>query len=105
MQRDAADDLHVEMLHAQDAGRRFPADRKSFRQQAVQRLALILTSVLKLRRLGPQFLIRQSLHGLIIGFYFICDLIELLNLFLVEIAENHFHYTHIFPLFLYLLCL
>ena len=58
MQGDAANQLHIEVTHAKHAGRGLAHHGKGFRQQLVERLAL-LEGVLELRRLVGQLDIRQ----------------------------------------------
>ena len=58
MQDDAADDLYTVVTHTQHAVRRLSHGRKRLRQQRIQRLTVRIT-LLELRRLGAQFLIRE----------------------------------------------
>ena len=58
VQDHAADELHVEMAHVEHALGRLAHDGKGFRQQIVQCLALGKT-LLELRSLGTQCLVRQ----------------------------------------------
>ena len=58
MQDDAADDLYPVVTHAEHAVRRLSHGRKRLRQQRIQRLTVRIT-LLELRRLGAQFLIRE----------------------------------------------
>ncbi len=57
MQHHAADQLHIEMAHAEHAHRGFAADRKCFGQQLVQRFAFADTGA-ELVGLGFQRVIR-----------------------------------------------
>jgi len=54
MQRDTADQLHVEVPHVEHASARFPHHGKRFRQQVVERFAALMAR-LELIGLGAQF--------------------------------------------------
>ena len=61
MQRDAADQLHVEVAHLERAPRRLAHHRKGFGQQLIERRALLQPRA-KLGGLGAQRLVRQRLQ-------------------------------------------
>ena len=71
VQHHAADQLHVEMAHAHDAPRGFPAGGESFGQQIVQGLA-VAVALLELVGLGLQLLVRE-------GFEFGCQRADVVN--------------------------
>jgi hypothetical protein len=60
VQRNAADELHVEVAHLEGAPRGFAHDRESLRQEVIDRRAL-LQAAAELVRLGAQRLIAQGL--------------------------------------------
>ncbi|MCY1177762.1 hypothetical protein D9M73_180840 [compost metagenome] len=66
VQGHAADQLHIEVAHAHDALTGFAGDRKGFRQQLVEGLALG-QAVFEFRSLGAQLLVRERHHLLFEG--------------------------------------
>jgi len=62
MQRQAADQLHVEVTHAQRADRAFAADGKGFGQDVVQGRAG-REAIAEFLRLATQFIVAQFLNG------------------------------------------
>jgi hypothetical protein len=61
VQHHAADQLHVEMAHAQHALASFADHRKGFRQQVVERFA-IGVALTEFIRLGLQLLVAKALQ-------------------------------------------
>ena len=61
VQHDAADELHAEGLHAEDAPGRLPHGCEGLRQHVVQALA-VGVALLELRGLAAQLLVRKGLH-------------------------------------------
>ena len=93
MQNDAADDLYLEMLHADTSPRRLTADRKRLRQKVIQRFAACET-LLELRRLGLQLFIGQCCHLILQRHNLIRDFFYFFYLFGIEITKDLFHKSH-----------
>ena len=62
MERDAADELHVEMAHAQRANRSFAYCRKSLRQQRIELFACV-EAFAETRRERCELVIVELLHA------------------------------------------
>ena len=61
MQAHAADQLHIEMTHAQYTARPFTDYGKSLRQQVIQRFAVRQSFLERIRQTG-QLIVRQTFH-------------------------------------------
>ena len=87
MQTDAADDLHVKVLHAQNAPRRFPERRKRVGENVVQRFAR-RQSVFQNRRLPFERVVVHSLVLTFEHFHLIGDLVQLFQAFSAVAAHQ-----------------
>ena len=101
MQNNTADDLHLEMLHADTSPRRLTADRKRLRQKVIQRFAACET-LLELRRLGFQLFIGQCRHLILQRHDLICNFFYFFYLLGVDITKDLLHQSHfgfLFPFY------
>ncbi len=87
MQHHAADQLHVVMAHAEHAPRGFAHHRECFRQQGIQRLAL-LDAALELRGLALQLGVAELLHVRLKRIDLLLDLLVALEQAFVTTAEQ-----------------
>ena len=94
MQHDAADDLHVEVLHAEAAPSGLAADGKGLGQEIVEALAF-REPFSKRRRLRAELVVAEGLALRFAGGHEIGDLLKLLDFLRVQIAEYFFHPSHL----------
>ena len=93
MQNDTADDLHLEVLHADTSPRRLTADRKRLRQKVIQRFT-VCEPLLELRCLGFQLFIGQGCHLILQRHDLICNFLYFFYLLGVDITKDLLHQSH-----------
>ena len=87
MQRNAADDLHREGLHAQHTPVRFAANGKSFGQKIIQRFTLGQT-LAEFTGFSLQLIIGKRSHGFIQRQHLVGDGADLLQLLVGKSTKN-----------------
>ena len=87
MENDAADQLDIEMAHAEGPLGSLPHDGKGLGQEIVKRL-FAFKALSELVGLGPQVLVRQAGDAAFQGVYIVNQHLDALELALVRGAEN-----------------
>ena len=93
MKDHTAEQLHMEMLHAEHASCCLSDDRVGLRKEIVERLALRET-LLEFRSLGLQLIVTQSYHLVAVGLYLLYNRLDPLQLVIAVRAENFRKYAH-----------
>ena len=92
VQAHAANELHVEMAHAEHAARALAHDSERLRQDVIERLA-VLQPLTELVRLARQLVVRQALHLRFERIDFFHDLLVGRDVLVVVVTQESFQKT------------